>query len=147
MKFAPEKIKEIAEEIGMDMRCYVHRTTGEVLMVPNHSYDEMVGMVGEDCVDKEPYEKLENDGDSYHQIEKMASFESFKVMEDFIENTDLPRSLKGQLYLALDKRKPFRQFKYVVENSDYRLAWFAYRDKRREEHVAEQLSFLQENDP
>ena len=72
----------------------------------------------------------------------MKPYESFKVMEQFIEETDLPRSLKGRLYLALDKRKPFRQFKYIIDDSSYRESWFAYRDKKRGEHVERQLSFF-----
>lgn len=142
MKLSPEKIKEITENIGMGSSCYIHRSTGEMLVLIHENYDELVGMVGEDCVDKSVYDRLERNAADYFKVEKMESYESFKVMERFIEETDLPRSLKGRLLLALDKRKPFRQFKYLIDGSDYREAWFAYRDKKMEEHVERQVSFL-----
>jgi len=47
--------------------------------------------------------------------------------------------LKNQLIFALNHRKPFANFKWQVENSEYRNEWFAFKANRKEKHVRDIL--------
>jgi hypothetical protein len=68
----------------------------------------------------------------------MSSRNAFQIMEDFAETT--PITLKLRLLEALHQKKPFQNFKTIIDNAgNFRQEWFAFRDKRWEEWVREQL--------
>jgi hypothetical protein len=57
-------------------------------------------------------------------------------MEDFAGQLSDRNPLKHQLLKALSERKPFRQFKFVIDDSgDFREEWFDYKRARLEEWV------------
>jgi hypothetical protein len=72
----------------------------------------------------------------------MESRESFKVMENFADNIPDSDPLKGQIFQALNRRSPFRNFKDIVESSDYRDEWFEYRGRRFLEHTSDQIEAI-----
>lgn len=47
-------------------------------------------------------------------------------MENFIDEIS-ENNLKSSLEQILQKRKPFRNFKDVIENSNYREHWFSFK--------------------
>lgn len=61
-------------------------------------------------------------------------------MENFIEEIIADRHLKYKLQNALEKRKPFRNFKTIIDYSEYRQAWFDFKKKSLEEHVTNLLN-------
>ncbi|MEH3112963.1 UPF0158 family protein [Pedobacter terrae] len=65
-----------------------------------------------------------NSGD-YREIEQPDSRESFRMMEEFLDELPDNTRIKVKLIEALSKRKPFREFKYELDNSgEYRQLWF-----------------------
>ena len=108
-----EQIKEIAEELDMGFRCLVNKTNGELLFFPDtlKLYD----------IDTEAWEeeidKFENNPSDYAEIKALESWNSFEIMEDFIKTITDNNKLKEKLINALQRRKPFREFKYVIDNS------------------------------
>lgn len=72
------------------------------------------------------------------EIEPPESYDSFKVMERFTEKVP-DAGLREKLIDALNRRKPFANFKRIVDDSDYRQDWFDFRQARLEEHVYEAL--------
>ena len=87
-------------------------------------------------------EELEENWDKYIQIEKMESYESFNLMADFAESVD-SKELRESLINALNKKHPFRNFKWVVDNSGpYRQKWFDFKNHRLIEWVKDQLEVL-----
>lgn len=134
-------IKEIAEDLLCGMNCYLHKESGEVISIPDGIEDS-----GYDDVWADAMEKVEEDFDKYIVIRKPDSFESFKVMEDFVETVE-DEKLKWRLTYALGHKKPFAHFKDIVDNSgDYRQRWFDFRDQRAVEWVKDCLSTTNEND-
>jgi len=134
----PEKIRklvsEVAETIMMGMICFLNPDTFEIEFIPR----EMI-------VDPEEYEMITGEEwDSaeikhlkwqrYIEVEPMESHESFKVMEYFIDEID-DNNLQNRLINALNRRKPFANFKYIVETSKYRQQWFDFRQKQWEYYV------------
>lgn len=69
-----------------------------------------------------------------------SSRESFKIMEDFVETIGDWR-LRGRLSEVLSERKPFKNFKWHIDNSGtYRQKWFDFKNTRVCEWVAEQIN-------
>lgn len=120
-----QQIKEIAEELDFGLRCFWHKHTGELLFVPD--------------IENEPYadselfdndlQKLESNADHYIEIEKPNSKYSFEIMAKFTEQLANNESLKNELMNALTKKKPFREFKFLIDNSrEYRQQWFDFKN-------------------
>lgn len=130
-----ETIKEIAENLDCGFLVYIHKKTGNIISLPD--FGEYGGTDEE--LWAEELESLENEFIDYYQVDKPASFESFRFMEDFVEMVDNP-SIKRRLENALSKRKPFREFKYEIDDSgEYRELWFGYKAERMKDWVKTQL--------
>jgi hypothetical protein len=132
------QIKEIAEQLDCGMRCYINKETGEIKAVINFESWQ--------TDDREPWEDVLNDldenWDKYVEIERMESHESFEIMADFGENVD-SRELRDSLINALNRKHPFQNFKWVVDNSGpYRQKWFDFKNQRLIEWVKDQLEVL-----
>lgn len=82
-------------------------------------------------------------------FEPLESFESFQIMEEFVNNLKDAR-LQNKLINALDRRKPFANFKAIIDNSDFRQDWFDFKKQWMEKYVKEllmsQLDEIEEDD-
>jgi hypothetical protein len=75
-------------------------------------------------------EKLENNIDLYFEVDKPESRDSFKMMADFVDTLSDSNRLKSQLIRALENRKPFRGFKFIIDNSQaIRQEWFHFENR------------------
>lgn len=129
----PKLIAEIAGTISMGMLCYVDKKTQELGFIPD--MDKYYGVDTEEW--EEDIEKFTTNPDAYWRFEQMSSREAFKIMEDFADQLDNDR-LRNRLSRVLNKRKPFQNFKYEIDNSgEYRQQWFDFRQKRDEAYVRE----------
>jgi len=62
----------------------------------------------------------------YRLIDPLASHEEFQIMEDFVDSLGDTKEA-GKLSDALNRRKPFRQFKDTLhERTDLSDAWYAF---------------------
>jgi len=131
MELSKKQIYEIAEELEMGLICYVHKETKKIIVLPD--FDDPLA-VDED-VWAEPIEEIESNFQDYEKIEKMSSREGFRIMADFTEQVT-NKEIKSRLIYALERGKPFRNFKYEVDyNEDVRQQWFLYKNKRYQEYV------------
>jgi hypothetical protein len=130
-----EQINEIAGELDCGLRCFIHKEKGTVVSIP----DELNNPGMDTDAWSEAMEEIDNEFDSYVEVEKMDSHESFRVMEDFVETiTDV--RLRDKLERALSRPKQFRNFKYEIDNSGpYREEWFAFKNQRLFEWVKDQI--------
>jgi hypothetical protein len=82
LSISTEMIKEIADQLDCGMKCFYHFKTGELIFYP----DEMKwsGDIDEE-IWGEDMEKVEENYGDYLAFTAMESHESFRVMEDFIE--------------------------------------------------------------
>ncbi|RUA33204.1 MAG: hypothetical protein DSY77_10890 [Bacteroidetes bacterium] len=127
------KIKEIVDWLGTGMLVFYHKETGDVLYHPDPDNPYFEPELWQDQIDE-----IEKDRDKYLKFESMDSRQSFKVMEHFADSlSDL--KFKGMLYDRLSRKKPFQNFKMLVESSDYRQDWFDFRDNASIEWMKEQL--------
>ena len=132
-----EKINEIAGELDCGLKCFIHKENGTLIAYP----DELNYPDFDPDEWTEVIEKVEDDIDNYVEIEKMDSHESFKVMESFVDTIDDVR-LRDKLIRALSKSKPFKHFKFEIDNSGpYREQWFSFKNRRLFEWVKNQVTY------
>lgn len=127
-------VSEIADGLSAELICFFNPDTFEVEDIPKElAYDpeEFEMMTGE------TFESAGLKHDEWNNcitIEPMESHESFKIMEYFVDEIK-DTNFQEKLINALNKKKPFANFKYLVENSDYRQKWFDFRKARYELYV------------
>jgi hypothetical protein len=134
--FTEQEAKEIAEQLDCGFRVFCHKTTNELIFIPNTVNYPTMDM---DAFEEEN-EKLDKYFTAYIEIEAMESKDSFQVMADFAEQlTD--KKLQRKLYNALNKRNPFREFKFIIDNSgEQRQRWFDFKTSRYKDWVTRQLN-------
>lgn len=133
MKTLPAKIKaEIADNLSTGLETYFNIKTQELISIPDFSQalaeDEYREAFEEDI------EKIEAQIADLIHFELLAGFESFKIMERFVGEIADER-FRNQIISALENRKPFRNFNYLIDNSDCRQQWFDFKQQQLEEYV------------
>jgi hypothetical protein len=66
-------------------------------------------------------------------------------MEAFADQLPNKLDLKSKLFQALERNKPFREFKFIIDNSDYREEWFAFKNLKLQEWVEEKIEEINKN--
>lgn len=127
-------INEIAQELDCGNECYFNQKTKELICLPNANLMETAGEDYYKEMFQEDFKKIESQKKDLIKFEVLESFESFKIMEDF-KNQVKDDKFQKNLYLALNKRKPFQNFKNLIDNSVYREQWFKFKHREIEKIV------------
>lgn len=134
-----ELIYKIAQELDCGMDCYYNVATKELISVPGEGYEMSMDFEMEEFFE-EDLERVKEQEEDFIFIEAPDSRTSFAIMESFVDQIDDSR-FSHQLQTLLQNKYPFRNFKAKVEGSAYRQAWFDFKQKALERHVAEILDF------
>ena len=147
----PEKYRElvhnVAENIDCGLVCFINPETLEVEEIPKGMVDGFSDFsLNSELDDEEDDEQkfLHEDWESCISVEPRESNESFKIMEKFVDEAN-DKNLKNKLVNTLNNRRPFANFKNIVESSNYRNEWFAFKQKQLEILVWEELEYQLEN--
>ena len=143
----PEKYRElvhnVAENIDCGLVCFINPETLEVEEIPKGMLDGFSDFsLNSELDDEEDDEQkfLHEDWESCISVEPRESNESFKIMEKFVDEVN-DKNLKNKLVNTLNNRRPFANFKNIVESSNYRNEWFAFKQKQLEILVWEELEY------
>ncbi|QCX37911.1 hypothetical protein FF125_05485 [Aureibaculum algae] len=132
-----EIIKEIAQELDCGFDCYYNSKTDEIVAIPNFS------QFSDEDEFKEAFsdilEKVEKHKTDFIKFETLESFESFKIMELFVEQLS-DQNLKSELENTLANKKPFQNFKHKIDHSEFRQSWFEFKKNKFEKIVENQLN-------
>lgn len=131
----PEKYKKvvsaIAENIDAGLICFLNPETLEIEDVPFNLHDdpdELEALTGETI---ETLGLKHQTWENCITIEPPDSHESFKIMEHFAQSlTD--ENIQSRLFDALNRKRPFANFKNIVENSEFRQSWFNFKHEQLE---------------
>jgi len=131
-----EQIKDIAQELDGGMKCFYHISTSEVKSYPDELRDHggFEEEFWEDII-----KQVESSPDEFVAFQSLESFESFRVMETFINNIEEVK-IQHQFLDTIQLKKPFQQFKYLL--ADYpalREQWFDFKNLHLVEYVQQQL--------
>ncbi len=130
-------VKEIAQELDCGNDCYYNPKTEEIISIPNFSnvWDEE----GFRESFKSELKTVKKNRADLIKIEVLESFESFKIMEQFIDQIS-DAEFKTELENSIQKKKPFQNFKNIIDNSDFRQQWFDFKKIELETRVETQLN-------
>ncbi|EGV42617.1 hypothetical protein BZARG_1838 [Bizionia argentinensis JUB59] len=130
-------IKKIAQELDSGFDCYYNSKTNEIVSIPSFSQFLEEEEFKEDF--RDDLKKVENQKADFIKFDVLESFESFKIMERFVEQ--LPdKNLKSKLENVLANKKVFQNFKYNIDHSDFREKWFDFKQSELEKIVENQLN-------
>lgn len=134
------QIKEIASQLDCGFRCFVERNTGELVFIPDaDKYPDMEVETWSNEI-----EKIESDYNDFAEIEPLESRDTFTIMSQFVESVN-DMDLKNKLITALNKRSPFREFKFVIDYSgESRQKWFDFKNHKIQDWVRENIKRLDE---
>ena len=137
MKVSKSILNEIAQELDCGSTCYYNTKTDEIISIPSFS-----DMWDEDDFKEAfetEFERIEKQKKDLIKLEGLESFESFKIMEQFVDQ--LPdETFKEELEFVLANKKPFQKLKYLVEESNFRTDWFNFKQNALEKIVAQRLT-------
>ena len=141
MKLTEKQIEEIADNLDCGMSCFYNLKTGELKTVLN--FDSWIGADEEPWM--EEYKEIDDNRADYFEFEGLESHDSFKIMVDFTEGVDDTR-LRNNLIDALNRPKPFQNFKWQIDNSGvYRQQWFDFKKLRYIQWIKEQIDLNKED--
>ncbi|HPI20228.1 MAG TPA: UPF0158 family protein [Candidatus Kapabacteria bacterium] len=128
MKFTKKQINDIADGLTSGLKYFINLDTLEYQYVPDNSE------YNAEFWDKET-DKIIKGWKNFTTIEQMDSKRSYRVMENFIDEIIEDKRFQEELHRILSNRKPFANFRAVVESSEYREKWFRYRDEQNVNYV------------
>lgn len=136
LQIPPEMIKEIAEQLDCGMKCFYNTKTVELEYYPDEFIDSSYYSEGPW---KDVMDKIDENPDDYLEFIGWDSHESFRVMENFI-NQMSNQKIQAKFEEVIRRRKPFQQFKYqLYDFPDLREQWFAFKEQSLIDYVTEQL--------
>ena len=135
MKLTDQQISEIVDYLDSGLRCFYNKKTGEIKTIFNSdTYFE-----ADQKLLEEEREEIEENWEDYFEFEGMSSSDAFEVMVDFTDTVD-NKELQDKLADILRMAKPFKNFKWQVDNSgEYRQKWFDYQRMRYIEWIKKQI--------
>jgi hypothetical protein len=138
IKLTEEQIKEIADNLDSGFKCFYNKKTKGILSFPNT--ENWIG------IDENPWKKeqkkLEKNWDDYVEFESYTTKEALRVMADFANSID-NEQLRKKLIFTLNGYKPFRNFKWEIDDSgEYRQQWFDFKRARYIQAVKDQIERL-----
>jgi hypothetical protein len=112
---------EVGEAISMsDSRSFINIETLEVDIHASEVYFSYGDM-------EDTAQEAINNPVKFLALEHILSSDAFRVMEAFIE-TVKNNHLQIRLKQALERKKPFANFKAIIDDSSERQNWFDFRD-------------------
>ena len=137
----PEQIKEAAEQLDCGFRCFWNTKTNDFIFIPDlMKYPDMEMSSWEEEMDMLKYSRAD-----FKEIPSLESSDSFEIMEQFTDQLPDTLKLKDELINALNRKHPFRNFKFVIDDSgDYRQNWFDFKNQWLQDWVKENFESTNE---
>ena len=130
-----EDINTIAQNLDCGFRCYIHKDTKAMKFIPD--LDQHPDM--ELDAWKKDISEIQKNLKAFVEIIGMDSRETYQLMIRFIETVDHDET-KIKLEQAISGAKPFRNFKFQVDNSGvYREKWFKFKEENLMDWIEDQL--------
>jgi len=129
------QINEIADGLDSGMKCYYNLLTGNIKTIID--FDSWAG--ADDELWEDDINEIDEHFGDFFVFENMSSRDSFNLMVDFVDVV-VDSNIQSKLINALNKSKPFRNFKHAIDNSgEYRQQWFDFKKSRYIEWVKDQI--------
>lgn len=136
-----EQLRSIADELDCGLDVYLNTETLETISIPD--FDRQA--YAEEEVWEDVQKEISEIEDKAIKFTPMDSYKAYRIMEDFVD-TLKDKRLQNLLWKKLSMRKPFHNFSYEIDRSDYREEWFAFKLQAYIKYVKLQLEVSQSED-
>lgn len=129
-------VNGIAQSLECGLVCFLNADTLETEEIPNSFLEDAMFDLDEEEQKEfgEDYTLKHKQWEHVISFEPMASFEGFRIMEDFAGQMKDSRA-KNRMTDILNRKKPFAHFNEYIHNSPYREDWFAFKTAAYEKYV------------
>ena len=135
LRLTKEQINKIYQELDCGLLCFYNPENGEIKSLPDFDSNPYA----EEEMWEEEIKEIESNLDKYIEFEKMSSRDSFRMMEDFVDEVK-DEKIQDLLADGLSRPKPFHNFKFIIDNAgEYRDKWFEFKEKRTCEWIEQQI--------
>ena len=142
VKLTKEQIKQIADEVDSGFICYYNVKTNEIFSLPD--FDR--GCYDDEELWKDEIKKVKSQLKYCITFENMPTSQSFQIMEDFAYSVE-DEAIKDRLLKILDRAKPFRNFKYEIDDyPDLREKWFKFKSDRVCKYIKDEIEYFNDSD-
>ena len=117
-------IKEIAQELDCGNDCFYNIKTKEIITIP--SFFETLDETEFKKIFQSDLTRIEKQKDDLIKFEVLESFQSLKIMEEFVRQLS-DQQLQSELENILANKKPFQNFKFIIEQTEFRNNWFEFK--------------------
>ena len=134
----PEKynrvVKEIADNINAGLVCFLNPDTLDTDELPQEFVTEPFNYEMETGMTMDDFNPKYTEWEKCITIEPLPANDSFEIMAKFTAQLDNSK-LKTHLLAVLNNRKPFANFKRIIDDSDIRQQWFDFKDHHVQNYV------------
>ncbi|MEO5570141.1 MAG: UPF0158 family protein [Bacteroidia bacterium] len=153
MQYERSISRDVADAMQENMMIhYLDCVKREVIFIPEDYVSWLDEMITDEEINEEENEtdkmllqdikRINDEPDKFIEIPRTPTHEAFQIMEDFTEQLSDER-LQNNLVRALNRPKPFHNFRFVLEEDNEVLQqWYKFRDAAYLEKAKE---FLSEN--
>ena len=132
-------ITNIEQEFDTGLMVYLQKKDLTLLSLPDEA---QFGFIDDEDWEKAQTE-IENNPENYFELDKWDSSYSFKIMNFFVENIDDNAILKAKLSEVLEREKPFKNFRTILDHHEkYLQEWYKFKTLKQKEFIKNQLIAL-----
>jgi hypothetical protein len=117
--------------------CFYNIKTNEIITIP--SFFETLDETEFKKIFQSDLTRIEKQKDDLIKFEVLESFQSFKIMEEFVRQLS-DQQLQSELENILANKKPFQNFKFIIEQTEFRNNWFEFKQSELEKIVEKQFN-------
>lgn len=133
-KLTESLINEIADDLDSGLLVHIDSQTLKTFPIPDFEHNIYAERENWQIT----IDEIENHEGELETYKPMDSYQAFKVMESFVDLVEDKR-IQNRLIYALNKSKPFKNFKYEIDyNDSVRDDWFAHKKNQYINWVNEQ---------
>jgi len=140
MKPTNSQIESIAEDLECGMICNFNFKTGEIVVTRDFENNPYA----EESQWQDELNKIRKNPDDFFEFTGLESRDKLRIMKNFTEEVD-DKNLQKELFKALNQRKPFQEFKWIISDAGkYKQQWRDFKKESLIEWVKEQMEYAED---
>ena len=141
IKLTKNRIREIYQDLDCGMICFYNPESDEIKSLPDFDSNPYA----DKDMWQDVFDEIDTNFDKFIEFDKLPTREYFQLMTDFIDTVDNKKT-QDRLTNALNKSKPFQNFKHEIDNSgEYRQKWFDFKEQEYCKWIDNQIADLNKN--
>jgi hypothetical protein len=136
LSLTEKEVDHITAQLLKGMVCFYQVDKKKIHQMPDDE-DHFNYDLTED--EEDLLDEIEEDPDNFAEFTKMELAQEHQMMQDFIDRKVKEKNLADDLVSVLAKPKASTGFKFLIEESKYKLEWIGFRKDKSNDWVKEQV--------